>query len=204
MEAFDVLHSKWKEKLSDVNLQSLLDEKLSVLLKDPSERGVLSVFSLLRSFGVESFCHVLCVKDRQIGLCVDLGIIHPLLWEKKLLKYVSQDKSPWYELYESDAFSSMEFRVCGESDWSSLSDRLKSKIVKESLVTVSIPSGSFMMGALDRDKRASDNEKPCHQVILSKGFEMCIYTCTQGLYESVMGNNPSGFKGATRPVEKVS
>ena len=28
--------------------------------------------------------------------------------------------------------------------------------------------------------------------------------CTQALWEAVMGNNPSSFKGADRPVERVS
>ena len=61
-----------------------------------------------------------------------------------------------------------------------------------------------MMGALDRDEDAKDWEKPRHQVTLSRGFEMCRYLCTQGLYEKVMGKNPSYFKGSTRPVEEVS
>jgi|GEM_PF-4636793 Uncharacterized conserved protein len=30
------------------------------------------------------------------------------------------------------------------------------------------------------------------------------YAVTQGQWEAVMGNNPSYFKGASRPVEKVS
>ena len=38
MEAFDVLREKWEAKIENGNLQSLLDEKLSVLLQDPSER----------------------------------------------------------------------------------------------------------------------------------------------------------------------
>ena len=136
MEGFDVLREKW-ERTIDKTLQSLLDEKLSVLLKDPSEKGVASCLALLRSFGEEAFSHVLCARGDQLELRLDLGIAHRLLWEKKLLERVCKERSPWYDLYESDAFCGMDFRVCGESDWSSLSDRLKGKVVKESLVTVS-------------------------------------------------------------------
>ena len=132
MEAFDLLHEKWKETIKSRELQSLLDEKLSVLLQDPSEKGVASCVALLRSFGEEAFSHVLCSNGDQVELRSDLGIVHRLLWGKKLLERVCKERSPWYDLYESDAFSGMEFRVCGESDWSSLSDRLKEKVVKES------------------------------------------------------------------------
>ena len=43
-----------------------------------------------------------------------------------------------------------------------------------------------------------------HTVELTKPFLMGKYPVTQRLWESVMGNNPSHFKGAYRPVEKVS
>ena len=35
-------------------------------------------------------------------------------------------------------------------------------------------------------------------------MSVCVYACTQALYERVMGTNPSGYKGSTRPVEQVS
>ena len=47
--------------------------------------------------------------------------------------------------------------------------------------------------------------RDCERLVtLTCSFEMCRYACTQGLYESVMGKNPSMFKGATCPVERVS
>ncbi len=35
-------------------------------------------------------------------------------------------------------------------------------------------------------------------------FQMGKYPVTQGLWQSIMGNNPSSFKGNDRPVERVS
>jgi formylglycine-generating enzyme required for sulfatase activity len=43
-----------------------------------------------------------------------------------------------------------------------------------------------------------------HQVTLTKGFYLGKYEVTQAQWEKVMGNNPSKFKGADRPVEEVS
>ena len=64
---------------------------------------------------------------------------------------------------------------------------------------VSIPAGTFTMG----DANGDDNETP-HQVTLTKPFELGVYEVTQEQYERVMGENPSHFKGAKNPVERVS
>ncbi|MBQ8655598.1 MAG: formylglycine-generating enzyme family protein [Prevotella sp.] len=42
-----------------------------------------------------------------------------------------------------------------------------------------------------------------HQVTLSS-FSICKYEVTQELWQAVMGNNPSSFKGNKLPVERVS
>jgi len=69
---------------------------------------------------------------------------------------------------------------------------------------VLIPKGDFMMGALEDDGDASSDEKPRDKVTLTRDFLMGKYPMTQVLWESVMGANPSRFKGANRPVENVS
>jgi len=43
-----------------------------------------------------------------------------------------------------------------------------------------------------------------HSVTLSQGYWLGKYTVTQGQWESVMGSNPSEFKGRDLPVDKVS
>ena len=62
---------------------------------------------------------------------------------------------------------------------------------------VFVEGGTFMMGSDE-----GYNEKP-HQVTLSS---YCIgkYEVTQELWEVVMGNNPSKFKGLSKPVDHVS
>ena len=65
------------------------------------------------------------------------------------------------------------------------------------------PSGQFMMGSPADERNRSDGESQ-RQVTLSKGFWMLETEVTQAMWESVMENNPSRFKGAKLPVEQVS
>jgi formylglycine-generating enzyme required for sulfatase activity len=63
-----------------------------------------------------------------------------------------------------------------------------------------VPAGEFVMGS----ENGGDNERPAHQVRLSRGFEMGKYEVTQAEWQAVMNNNPSHFKGENLPVETVS
>ncbi len=69
---------------------------------------------------------------------------------------------------------------------------------------VRIQPGEFMMGCSSGDNQCYENEKPAYRVRITKGFEMGKYEVTQAQWESVMGSNPSNFRGADRPVERVS
>jgi len=64
---------------------------------------------------------------------------------------------------------------------------------------VLVEGGSFMMGSNDGDS----DEKPEHRVTISS-FLIGKCQVTQALWENTMGNNPSDFRGANRPVENVS
>ena len=70
---------------------------------------------------------------------------------------------------------------------------------------VAIPGGSFVMGSPNAETEAGpfDDEGPQRTVNIS-AFFMGKYEVTQAQYQAVMGNNPSKFKGAKRPVENVS
>ena len=66
---------------------------------------------------------------------------------------------------------------------------------------VAIQGGTFWMGS--PEGVGEKNEHPRHQVTLAP-FLMGKYPVTQAQWQAVMGNNPSKFKGADRPVEQVS
>jgi formylglycine-generating enzyme required for sulfatase activity len=63
-----------------------------------------------------------------------------------------------------------------------------------------IPTGSFAMGSTF----GYAFEQPVHQVAITQPFWMGRYEVTQAEYQAVMGNNPSYFRGANRPVEAVT
>jgi formylglycine-generating enzyme required for sulfatase activity len=75
---------------------------------------------------------------------------------------------------------------------------------------VFISPGTFRMGSPTNEVDRWDNEGPQTDVIISHGFWMGKYEVTQGEYQAVMGNNPSGFQppnytaDTNRPVEQVS
>lgn len=67
-----------------------------------------------------------------------------------------------------------------------------------------IPAGSFWMGLTKDDPVQREEEVPRHWVTLTRGFWMADTPCTQGVWEAVMGENPSYFQSARHPVETVS
>ena len=68
-----------------------------------------------------------------------------------------------------------------------------------------IPAGTFTMGCTsEQGSDCDDDEKPTHQVTLTKDFYMMDSEVTQRLYQRVVGSNPSIFQGLERPVEQVS
>ena len=69
---------------------------------------------------------------------------------------------------------------------------------------IGVQGGTFTMGATSEQGSDADNdEKPTHQVTLSS-FSIGETEVTLELWQTVMGSNPSYFKGPKRPVEQVS
>ena len=65
------------------------------------------------------------------------------------------------------------------------------------------PAGSFLMGSPAGEIDRISNETQ-HRVILTKGFWLGKCEVTQRQWDTVMGYNPSHFKGAVLPVETVN
>jgi formylglycine-generating enzyme required for sulfatase activity len=85
---------------------------------------------------------------------------------------------------------------------------------------VFVQGGTFMMGNSDGEKLKSllrfliperkrkdssynENGKPIHQVTLSD-FYISKFQVMQAQWETIMGNNPSRFKGRSLPVDQIS
>ena len=66
-----------------------------------------------------------------------------------------------------------------------------------------VAPGSFTMGSPESEDGREDDERQ-HRVTLTKGFWLGKYEVTQAQWESVMGSDPTYFKGDDRPVENVS
>jgi formylglycine-generating enzyme required for sulfatase activity len=66
-----------------------------------------------------------------------------------------------------------------------------------------IPPGTFLMGSPPGEDGRNDDETQ-HRVTLTRGFYLGIHPVTQSQWQTVMGNNPSRFKGDSLPVENVS
>lgn len=68
---------------------------------------------------------------------------------------------------------------------------------------VAINPGTFMMGAIE-GQRGDPAFRPQHSVTITRGMWVSKYEVTQKQYQSVMGNNPSEFKGDNRPATNMS
>ena len=67
-----------------------------------------------------------------------------------------------------------------------------------------VPPGKFVMGMSPGDKEASDNEKPAHEVTITKAFYLGRTEVTQEQWMKVMGENPSYFqKGSNAERDRV-
>ena len=77
-------------------------------------------------------------------------------------------------------------------------------IIATPLKMVYIPAGLFTMGSPDTEKDRRTSEGPQHRVTITPPFYMGMYEVTQAQWQSVMGSNPSQFKGGNLPVESIS
>ncbi len=97
-------------------------------------------------------------------------------------------KTIYWDYFSDGAFfGDFLFKVEAELDATELFDM------------VFIEGENFQMGSNDE----SNSEKPVHSVSLSD-FYIGKTEVTQELWQAVMGNNPSEFKGDNLPVENVS
>ena len=178
-------------------------EKIDVLAFSEDIENIRNGLTLMTTSASEYLCRYLELDGESMVLRDAERFSAPLSAERVLVKSAKSD-SLWQGLYESGAFESMELRALGHVLIENLSESEKGFCVRMAKTMVRIPAGEFMMGALEDDEQAIDFEKPRHKVTLTRVFMIGKHAVTQALWESVMGSNPSYFKGANRPVENVS
>ena len=66
-----------------------------------------------------------------------------------------------------------------------------------------ISPGTFLMGSPESEPERENDEKQ-HEVVITEGFWLAETACTQALWQEIMGENPSRFKGENLPVESVT
>lgn len=87
-----------------------------------------------------------------------------------------------------------EYGLFGDARFSGVSQRFRW-----------IPPGEFWMGSLEGEEWRDDDEGPRHLVRLTEGYWLAETACSQLVWESVMGDNPSHFTDDRQnPVERVS
>src|SRR5262249_28979902 len=59
---------------------------------------------------------------------------------------------------------------------------------------VRVRAGRFVMGSPQNEPNSSTEERPQHEVTLTKDFYVGAHEVTQKQYETVMGTNPSEFR----------
>ncbi len=69
---------------------------------------------------------------------------------------------------------------------------------------VKVEAGTFNMGATPEMQDSSENQKPVHQVTITKDFYIGKTEVTNALWVAVMGSNPSSVNGDNKPVDYVT
>ncbi len=200
MEAFGELRAKWIDMSSKEPVSWSRERALYISLL---QEGRVEEFFVLVSDQLSLFSSLFSLSDGFLVFEEDAKPKHSVLRDfcsylNRLVDYSELLDSFW----TAGMFDRLVFEVFENVD--DCAEFEKKVVVDASLRFSSIPSGTFMMGALDSAEDTTNDERPRHEVTLSRDFEMCRYLCTQALYESVMGENPSYFNGAIRPVEEVS
>ena len=131
-----------------------------------------------------------------------------------------QSVAEWLALLAPPPFPKFNFEVVTVDKRGKITNRRRHEaqyFVEElgkgvSLEMVAIPGGSFLMGSPETKEGRRESESPQHRVTVAP-FYMGKYPVTQAQWQAVaalpqverpLEPDPSKFKGANRPVERVS
>jgi alpha-galactosidase len=142
--------------------------------------------------------------------------------DRDLRLSVKNDADAEFEVYryEKDALPGDDSMISSKETIASSGKQLETRVAAQSVAVyrqvsspvksdtevemVWVKGGKFSMGAgAEQGKDAYADEKPVRSVTLND-FYIGKYEITQAQWESLMGNNPSLFKGERSPVERVT
>lgn len=78
------------------------------------------------------------------------------------------------------------------------------KLFHDEFVEITPGQGNFPATFLMGSATGPENERPPHEVTFKYKFSIAKYEVPQNLYEAIMGNNPSRWKGPRNSVELMS
>jgi formylglycine-generating enzyme required for sulfatase activity len=143
----------------------------------------------------------------EISLSLDIGVRMDKIYKDKFgAIYVDQatTQAPILFGFKQPLAGESEGILAGVGDLSGEKALILDLGNRVTMKLALIPSGKFLMGSRKDENGRSDDEGPQREVTISKPFYMGVFEVTQEQYEQVMGQNPSRFKDAAKPVEMVS
>jgi formylglycine-generating enzyme required for sulfatase activity len=78
------------------------------------------------------------------------------------------------------------------------------KIIGSHYEAVLIPAGSFSMGCTSEQAKCDGDEKPAHQVTLTRPYFMMTHEVTEELYKSLVKKDLVISRGAAFPAESIT
>ena len=103
-----------------------------------------------------------------------------------------------------EAIVAAEGRMKAAARLARLKGRLPEILREVNAQMVRVEGGTFAMGCTPEQEHCDADERPVHRVRI-ESFEIGRFETTQGLWEAVMGENPSAFADCPKcPVETVS
>ena len=206
MSSFSKLMYEWSIQKQNFGIGDLLSQNFSQLIVNTKTENIQMAVNLLLSFTDVAFCEVLEERDGQIQLRSDIPNKHIELWKREIIHFVKQDNI-WNPLWSAGDFHQMEWDLLDTGDWSNLSTREKYILDNESKRMVFVPPGSLKLDEVRYDNKfhlrnyVDKRNHKYHDVItLTDALYIAKYACTQSLYESVMGENPSPHKHCKKPA----
>ena len=203
MIAVDTL---WQSLESQYNKGSFAEnklEKIDALVYSDDIENVRNGLTLMTTIAPEYLCRYLKLVGKSLVFRNASNFIEPLIAERVFIDVASVEPV-WKDLHKHGAFNAMKFRALGDIPVERLRGRDKNLCFRMAQEMVRIPAGEFIMGALEDDEDAYDDEKPRHKVTLSQDLLVGKYPVTQLLWERIMGTHWNTFQGAIRPVESVT